>query len=171
LDLRLTKSGRDRLHAGLEERFAELAGYETEAGTAFGFLHVIGAAEMRAAVDARSQALRDLQDAVKDERARTYSGKGAAHAVSDAMLDRQEALAKAELVSAQVRQGDFQVSGAKAVGQDAALVGHVFGIDGDASRMNAGLHGCHVDRHTHNTLPAAKTHGQRRREVVETPVR
>jgi hypothetical protein len=41
--------------------------------------------------------VRDLLDAVKTERTRTATDRGAARVVSNALLDRQESLAKAEL--------------------------------------------------------------------------
>jgi DNA-binding PadR family transcriptional regulator len=94
---RISRTGRDRLSAGLEERFASLEPYETDAGLAFGFAHLLSATRARRAVDAREIAVRDLLDAVKTERARTVADRGAARAVSNAMLDRQEVLAKAEL--------------------------------------------------------------------------
>jgi DNA-binding PadR family transcriptional regulator len=110
---RITRSGRARLAAGLEERFAELApvwpsvmsrdarlaaAYETEAGTALGFVHLLAPAEARAAVTDREQAVTDLLDAVDTERARVAAERGAGRMVANALLDRQEALAKAELV-------------------------------------------------------------------------
>ena len=110
---RITRSGRARLTAGLEERFGELvpvwptvmsrearlaAAYETEAGTALGFVHLLAPAEARAAVTDREQALTDLLDAVRTERARVATERGAGRMVANALLDRQEALAKAEQV-------------------------------------------------------------------------
>ncbi len=94
---RITRTGRARLTAGLEERFAGLEPYETDAGLAFGFAHLLSATQARKAVDARETAVRDLLDAVKTERARAATDRGAGRSVSNAMLDRQEALAKAEL--------------------------------------------------------------------------
>ena len=94
---RITRTGRERLTAGLEERFAELEPYETDAGVALGFAHLLSATQARKAVDAREAAVRDLLDAVKTERERAAAGRGAGRFVSNAMLDRQEALGKAEL--------------------------------------------------------------------------
>ena len=94
---RITKSGRDRLTAGLTERFASLEPYETEGGLVLGFAHLLSATDARKAVDSRETAVRDLVDAIKTERARASSDKGAGRTVSSAMLDRQEALARAEL--------------------------------------------------------------------------
>jgi PadR family transcriptional regulator len=94
---RITRSGRARLIAGLEERFATLEPYETGAGLAFGFAHLLSATQARRAVDARETAVRDLLDAVKTERSRAAADRGAGRLVSNALLDRQEALGKAEL--------------------------------------------------------------------------
>jgi DNA-binding PadR family transcriptional regulator len=94
---RITRAGRDRLNAGLAQRFGTLEPYETGAGVALGFVHLLSATEARKAADARETAVRDLLDAVKTERSRTAADRGAGRTVSTAMLDRQETLAKAEL--------------------------------------------------------------------------
>ena len=90
-------TGRDRLRAGLAERAADLSPYETDAGLSLGFAHLLPATEARRAIDARDLAVRDLLDAIKTERARTSADRGAGRLVANAMLDRQEGLAKAEL--------------------------------------------------------------------------
>ncbi len=94
---RITRAGRQRLTSGLSERFASLAPYETDAGVAMGFGHLLSAAEGRAAADARERSVRDLLDAVRTEIARTSGDANGGRAVSTAMLRQQEALAKAEL--------------------------------------------------------------------------
>lgn len=94
---RITRAGRGRLSVGLKERFGEAAPYETDAGLAMGFVHLLSAAQARAAIDAREAAVHALLDAVRNERARAVPGGGGARATAHAMLDRQEALAKAEL--------------------------------------------------------------------------
>lgn len=94
---RITRAGRDRLRAGLAERVADLSPYETEAGLAMGFSHLLPGAEARRALDARDLALHDLLDAISTERARTSADRGAARTVSNGMLHRQEALVRAEL--------------------------------------------------------------------------
>ena len=71
--------------------------YETDAGLSLGFAHLLPAADSRRTIDARDMALRDLLDAIKTERARTSADRGAGRMVANAMLDRQESLAKAEL--------------------------------------------------------------------------
>jgi DNA-binding PadR family transcriptional regulator len=94
---RITRAGRARLVAGLAERAAALEPYETSGGLALGFAHLLSASDARRAVDAREAAVRDLLDAIRTERTRTAGERGAAPTVSLAMLDRQEAFAKAEL--------------------------------------------------------------------------
>ncbi|MEP6477441.1 MAG: PadR family transcriptional regulator [Actinomycetota bacterium] len=94
---RITKTGRERLLAGIAEGAAGLSPYETDAGTAMGFAHLLSAGEARKAVDARELGVRDLLDAIRTERARTSADRGPARTVANGMLDRQEALAKAEL--------------------------------------------------------------------------
>ncbi len=94
---RITKAGRDRLHAGLTERVAGLSPYETDAGLAMGFAHLLPVAEARRAADARELAIQDLLDAIRTERARTSADRGPGRTVANGMLDRQEALARAEL--------------------------------------------------------------------------
>jgi DNA-binding PadR family transcriptional regulator len=94
---RISRAGRARLAEGLSERFDELAPYETGAGLALGFVHLLSAPQARKAVEARDRAVRDLLDAIADERARAGRSRGPARSVAEAMLDRQEALARAEL--------------------------------------------------------------------------
>jgi DNA-binding PadR family transcriptional regulator len=94
---RITGAGRRRLRAGLDERFDALAPYETDGGLALGFLHLLPAADARRALDARERAVRDLLDTVGVERARATDDRAAGRAVADAMLERQAALATAEL--------------------------------------------------------------------------
>lgn len=94
---RITKAGRDRLTSGLSERFASLEPYETEGGLALGFAHLLSAADARKGVDARETAVRDLLDAIRTQRTRVSADKGGGQTVSAAMLERQEALAKADL--------------------------------------------------------------------------
>jgi PadR family transcriptional regulator PadR len=89
---RLGRAGRARLEEGLAERFAELAPFDTGAGTALGFLGLLTTPQARKAVDAREVSLRDLLDALRTERGRTTGGE-----LTQAMLARQEALALAEL--------------------------------------------------------------------------
>jgi DNA-binding PadR family transcriptional regulator len=94
---RITGAGRRRLRAGLDERFGTPAPYETDGGLALGFVHLLPAAEARRALDARERAVRDLLDAIELERARATEDRAAGRAVADAMLERQAALAAAEL--------------------------------------------------------------------------
>lgn len=94
---RITRAGRSRLDEGLTERFGELAPYETDAGLALGFADRLSASQAKDAIAARELALRDLLDALAAERERTAGGAAPGRALSDAMLDRQRALAEAEL--------------------------------------------------------------------------
>ena len=82
---------------GLSARFDDRSPYETEAGLALGFVHLLSAADARKAVDARERAVLDLLADVKAERSRTTGDRGSSRTVSDGMLDRQASLAKAEL--------------------------------------------------------------------------
>jgi len=96
---RITRAGRDRLRKGLAERFGSAAPYETDAGLALGFVHLLSAPEARRALDTREHALHELVAAAALERARgAEPGAGAGRTVADAMLDRQTALAEAELM-------------------------------------------------------------------------
>lgn len=107
---RITRTGRDRLHAGLSEGASDLSPYETDAGLSLGFSHLMSAAESRRVLDTRELALRDLLDAIRTERARTSADRGAGREVANAMLDRQETLAKAELAwLARFRAGPSRV--------------------------------------------------------------
>jgi PadR family transcriptional regulator PadR len=94
---RITRTGRGRLDAGLAERFGDLAPYETEASTALGFAHLLPAVRAREAADSRERSIADLLEAVRNERTRVSSDRGPGRTVANALLDRQEALAKAEL--------------------------------------------------------------------------
>jgi DNA-binding PadR family transcriptional regulator len=95
---RINRSGRDRLRAGLLERFGSGTPYETGAGLALGFIHLLSTSEARRAVDARERALLDLVAEAHEERVRTRSEGGPGRVVADAMLDRQTSLAEAELM-------------------------------------------------------------------------
>ena len=94
---RITRAGRSRLGEGLTERFGELTPYETDAGLALGFIDRLSTARADEAVAARELAVRDLLDALAAERERTAGLGGPGRALSDALLDRQRALAEAEL--------------------------------------------------------------------------
>ena len=94
---RITQAGRARLRAGVRELAGSLEPFDTDAGLALGFLRSVPSSEAKAALDARAQALNDLVAAIGDERARTVKVRGGERTVSDALLDRQQALADAEL--------------------------------------------------------------------------
>ena len=86
---KITRSGRDRLRAGLIELSGDQGPYQSDAGAALAFVGDLPATEQRKALDARESALQGLLSAISDERARA--------GVANPMLDRQEALAKGEL--------------------------------------------------------------------------
>jgi len=88
---RLTRAGRSRLEQGLAERFGAPTPYETEAGTALGFIAAVPRSDRKTAVEARQHAVADLLESVRGERARQPD------AYADALLARQESLALAEL--------------------------------------------------------------------------
>jgi DNA-binding PadR family transcriptional regulator len=94
---RITRPGRDRLRAGLLERFGAEAGYRSDAAAAMGQIHGLPGAEARAAVGAREAALVALADGAAADRARLQSSKGPANAIARRMLDLQEQLARTEL--------------------------------------------------------------------------
>jgi DNA-binding PadR family transcriptional regulator len=93
---RLTAAGRARLRAGLRERCPGGRPYETEAGLALGFVHLLPPDEARRAVGERETALAEWRAAVADERARTAAAGGPGRAVALRMLELQDALAEVE---------------------------------------------------------------------------
>ncbi|MFN8233496.1 MAG: hypothetical protein U0V56_08515 [Actinomycetota bacterium] len=58
-------TGRPAAAGGLDERFEQLAPYETDGGLALGFVHLLPAADARRALDARERAVRDLLDTIE----------------------------------------------------------------------------------------------------------
>ena len=94
---RITRRGREHLAAGVQHMAGELVPFDSAAGVALGFAHVVPVTVARAAADARERAVRDLLDAVRTELGRSASERDAGRAVSIAMLHQQEAIAEAEL--------------------------------------------------------------------------
>ena len=94
---RITKAGRERLSEGVAEMSAALAPFETDAGIALGFVHLVPAASARVAIEARERSLRDLLDSVRTELDRSAGRRDRGRAVSAAMLELQAALAETEL--------------------------------------------------------------------------
>ncbi len=92
---RITRSGRERLAAGLEERFGSTDPYESDAGLALGFAQVLGPAAARRALAERDRALRDLIETLGHERD-GLDADDPGGAAARAMHDRQIALAEAE---------------------------------------------------------------------------
>jgi DNA-binding PadR family transcriptional regulator len=94
---RITRPGRDRLGAGLRERFGEDAGYRSDPFVAMGLAYALPTSDARAGVDAREAALRALLDGVDADRARLKGVKGPANTAARRMLELQASLARAEL--------------------------------------------------------------------------
>ncbi len=94
---RITRPGRDRLRAGLLERFGGEAGYRSDAAAALGQIHALTAAEARSALGHREAALRSLLEGAAADRARLQSARGPANHVARRMLELQERLAREEL--------------------------------------------------------------------------
>jgi hypothetical protein len=80
------------------ERFGSISPYETGAGLALGFIHLLPATEARHAIDARERALHGLIAGADKERVRTRPENASVWTMADAMLDRQTSLAQAELM-------------------------------------------------------------------------
>jgi DNA-binding PadR family transcriptional regulator len=94
---RITRPGRDRLGAGLRERFGEDAGYRSDPFVAMGLAYALPTADGRAGVAGREAALLALLDGLDADRARLKRMKGPANTVARRMLDLQASLARAEL--------------------------------------------------------------------------
>jgi DNA-binding PadR family transcriptional regulator len=94
---RLTRSGRDRLRAGVLERFGAGGPYATGASTAMGLAHLVSADDARRGVQLRERALTGLLARVAAERERLAAARGAPATLAARMLDQQEVLARAEL--------------------------------------------------------------------------
>jgi DNA-binding PadR family transcriptional regulator len=94
---RISRSGRDRLHAGLVERFAAAAPYETDAGLALGFAHLLSVDEVRGGIAAREGALRARREALRVERGRLASSDALGHGAAVRLLELQDELARTEL--------------------------------------------------------------------------
>jgi PadR family transcriptional regulator PadR len=89
---RITRGGRERLRTGLLDRLAVAGPYETGAGPALGFVHLLAPADARRALEAHQRALHELIDTLRRDR----DGAESRDAGARAMLDRQIALADAE---------------------------------------------------------------------------
>jgi DNA-binding PadR family transcriptional regulator len=94
---RLTRPGRDRLRAGLVDRFGDAGPYVTAAATALGLAHLVSADAARRGVQQRERALKGLLATVAAERERLATARGAPATLAARMLDQQEVLARAEL--------------------------------------------------------------------------
>lgn len=94
---RITRAGRDRLREGLAERFAGADPYETDAGLALGFVHLMPGEDARRGIASRERALDTRSKALAAERARVAADRGPGWAAAARLLDLQEAFARAEL--------------------------------------------------------------------------
>jgi PadR family transcriptional regulator PadR len=93
---RLTRAGRGRLVRDLVGLAGGAAGYGDDGALALGFAHLLRVSEADGIVRAREGAVTGLLEAVGAERGRP-TGDGHRSLVVQAMLDRQEVLARAEL--------------------------------------------------------------------------
>jgi DNA-binding PadR family transcriptional regulator len=94
---RIAKAGRDRLRRALVERASAAGPYETDAGVALGFGHLLSTADARKAVDGRERTVKAAIAAVDAELTQAAADRSAGRPISDAMLQQQRALAIAEL--------------------------------------------------------------------------
>ena len=93
---RITAAGRARLRAGIRERCPDARPYETDAGLALGFAHLVPLDDARRAVGERERAVGEWRSAIADERARATAARGPGSAVALRMLELQDALAETE---------------------------------------------------------------------------
>jgi len=93
---RITRAGRSRLRAGVRGHLGSQGPYASEAGAALGFLGVLSPDDLRGALGDREQALAQLVDTLDGASGRSPDEEVAA-ARTQALLDRQRALAEAEL--------------------------------------------------------------------------
>lgn len=93
---RITAPGRARLRAGLRERTGDARPYETDAGLALGFVHLVTLDEGRRAVGQREMALYEWRSTIAAERERAERADGPGRAVALRMLELQDALAETE---------------------------------------------------------------------------
>jgi hypothetical protein len=93
---RITAAGRARLRAGARERCSAAGPYETDAGLALGFVHLLPLDDARRAVGERELALYEWRATIAEERSRAVSTKSPGRAVALRMLELQDALAETE---------------------------------------------------------------------------
>ena len=93
---RITSAGRARLRAGLRERTGGAGPYETDAGLALGFVHLVTLDEARRAVGQRRTAIGTWRSTIAAERERLESADVPGRAVALRMLELQDALAQSE---------------------------------------------------------------------------
>jgi DNA-binding PadR family transcriptional regulator len=89
---KITRTGRERLRAGLAERLGAPATYDGDANLALGFSSLLNVEDARKGLASRQEALTALRGRIAEERSRLHDAKG----VTARMLDLQDALAAAE---------------------------------------------------------------------------
>jgi PadR family transcriptional regulator PadR len=94
---RLTRPGRDRLRQALVARFGAGGPHPGDAALPFGFAHLLSTEEVKGGVAARESSLRDRVASFRAERARLQGTRGPVSVLARRLLDREEAVAAAEL--------------------------------------------------------------------------
>ena len=94
---RLTRPGKDRLRQALLDRFGAGVAHPADRALPFGFAHLLSAEDVRRGVAARESALLARIEEVRGERVRLRTARGPANVLARRLLDREEALATAEL--------------------------------------------------------------------------
>ena len=93
---RITRAGRSRLRAGVRGHLGSQGPYAAEAGAALSFLEALSPDDLRGGLADREEALAQLVASL-DGASGGSPGAAAAAARTQALLDRQRALAEAEL--------------------------------------------------------------------------
>ncbi|MDP9342263.1 MAG: PadR family transcriptional regulator [Actinomycetota bacterium] len=94
---RVSRPGRDRLRQALLEWFGPGGAHPADRALPFGFAHLLPAEEVRRGIAARDASLRQRVQDIGAERSRLQAARGPTGVLARRMLDREEALAGAEL--------------------------------------------------------------------------
>ena len=94
---RITGAGRTGLRGGVLERLQGADPYETGAGVALGFAHLLVADDVGRGIDAREGALAARRTTLAEERSRMRAISTPGGAVAARLLELQDAFAKSEL--------------------------------------------------------------------------
>ena len=92
---RIARGGRDRLRRGVLERLGSPD--REEAASALGLVHRLSSGDAKDGLAAHDAALRERLEAVEEERPRVAAQRGPFAAVAARMLEREEALLRADL--------------------------------------------------------------------------